>query len=367
MLGLVKVSADVEGAVVADVAEPEPGDDEVVIEVQACGICGTDLTFYDHPAPLARELGFSFPVLFGHEFAGRIVCVGTTVEGLVVGDLVTANPHLFCGACRFCLSDRPEICVDRPIIGWHRAGAFAERVAVRASNVYKVSPAVPASVAALGEPLSVGVHAVRRAALKPGSVACVIGPGPIGLLIAIACQEAGAGKVVVAGLESDAVRLELARQLGLETAVVDPPNGLSDLAAELAEEEAVTVFEASGAVAGVQAALELTPKDGKVLVLGIPHESVPINVAALALAEKQLIGCRGFAPEDWRRSISLIESRTRDLRRLVTAQLALSDHAEGFQLIRERRAIKVMLSASASADRSGAHEARNTFPAWADT
>jgi 2-desacetyl-2-hydroxyethyl bacteriochlorophyllide A dehydrogenase len=345
MLALVKESSKPREAAVTEVPDPQPGDDDVVIAVEACGICGSDLTFYDDPESLAKELGITFPVLFGHEFAGRITYVGANVADLAVGDLVTANPHLFCGVCRFCREDRPEICENRPIIGWHRPGGFAELVAVRASNVYPLSPAIPATVAALGEPLAVGVHAVRRADFEPGSVALVIGPGPIGLLIGLACQEAGAKRVVVAGLGADAMRLDVARSIGLETAVIGDPASVGRLNQNLERDVSVTVFEASGAPAGIRTALELAPKDGKVLVLGIPHDLVPINIAALAFAEKQLIGCRGFAPRDWTRSVEIIERRTEDLGRLVTSKLPLADHDVAFQSLRERTAIKIMLSA----------------------
>jgi L-iditol 2-dehydrogenase len=345
MLGLVKDSASSRDAVVAEVPDPQPTDDDVVIAIEACGVCGTDLTFYDDPEALTKELGLVFPVVFGHEFAGRIAFVGANVDDFAVGELVTANPHLFCGACRFCLEDRPEICDSRPIVGWHRPGGFAEMVAVRASNVYAVAPTVPASVAALAEPLAVGVHAARRAEFAPGSVACIIGPGPIGLLIGVACQEAGAKSVVIAGLRADALRLEVAQSIGLETAVIEDLEGLRQLGDRLAEADAVTVFEASGAERGIQAALELAPKNGKVLVLGIPHAAVPINVAELALAEKWLIGCRGFAPRDWTSSVDIIERRTEDLAQLITSELSLSDHQAAFRLLRERRAIKIMLSA----------------------
>lgn len=344
MLGLIKPSDEPRHAIVGQVPKPEPGRDDVVIAVEACGICGTDLTLYDAPAVLAREMDIVFPIVFGHEIAGRVASIGPDVEGLAVGDLVVVNPHLYCGRCHFCCNGQPGICDDRPIIGIHRSGGFAELVAVRASNVYAVRPTVPPSVAALAEPLTVGVHAARRAQCGNGNEVCIIGPGPIGLLLGVACQEAGARRVVVAGLQADAVRLDVANAIGLDTVELDDEASLQALAADLPRDESTIVFEASGSASGLHAALELAPKAGKVIALGIPKDPVPINIAALAFAEKSVIGCRAYAPVDWSRTVEIVERRTVDLARLLTTRMSLVDHDAAFSLLRDSQAVKIVLS-----------------------
>jgi 2-desacetyl-2-hydroxyethyl bacteriochlorophyllide A dehydrogenase len=345
--GLVKQDDAPRQAVVGQVPEPQPGRDEVIIAVEACGVCGTDLTLYDSPAALAREMDIAFPIVFGHEISGRVSSTGPDVEGLAIGDLVVANPHLYCGTCHFCRSGQPGICDDRPIIGIHRSGGFAERVAVRASNVYPVRSTVPPTIAALAEPLTVAVHAARRAQCGNDNVVCIIGPGPIGLLVGVACQEAGARRVVVAGLRADALRLDVAGAIGLETVQFDDQASRRAFAADLPRNESTIVFEASGSASGLHDALEIAPKAGKVIVLGIPHDPVPINVAALAFAEKSLIGCRAYAPVDWTRTIGIVERRVDDLARLLTARMSIFDHDTAFRLLRESQAVKIVLSPGA--------------------
>jgi 2-desacetyl-2-hydroxyethyl bacteriochlorophyllide A dehydrogenase len=352
--GLVKQNDTPRHAVVRQVPEPEPGRADVVIAVEACGICGTDLTLYDSPAMLAREMDIVFPIVFGHEISGRISFVGPDVGGLAVGDLVVANPHLYCGKCYFCCRGQPGICDDRPIIGLHRSGGFAELVTVRASNVYAVRPAVPPSVAALAEPLTVGVHAARRAQCGNGNDVCIIGPGPIGLLLGVACQEAGARRVVVAGLRADALRLDVAKAIGLDTVELDGDASPRAVAADFPRNESTIIFEASGSPGGLQMALELAPKAGKVIVLGIPTEPVPVNVAALAFAEKSVIGCRAYAPLDWRQTVGILERRTDDLARLLTASISLYNHDQAFNLLRDRQAGKIVLSPGAAPEKLAA-------------
>ena len=267
---------------------------------------------------------------------------------------MVANPHLYCGKCHFCRSGQPGICDDRPIIGIHRSGGFAELVAVRASNVYPIRHTVPPSVAALAEPLTVGVHAARRAQCGHGNEVCIIGPGPIGLLLGIACQEAGVRRVVVAGLRADARRLEVANAIALDTVQFDDEATVGTLAADLPRNESTIVFEASGSASGLQAALELAPKGGKVIALGIPKEPVPINVAALAFAEKTVIGCRAYAPVDWSRTIGIIERRADDLARLLTTRMSLDNHDAAFNLLRSSQAVKIVLSPCAAPEVPGA-------------
>lgn len=349
MRGLVKQSASPRDAAVKQVAEPEAGPDDVLVAVEACGICGTDVALYEGPAEFADEMGMEFPIVFGHEFAGRISFVGARVDGLSVGELVTANPHLFCGDCHFCRSGQPEICDDRPVIGIHRPGGFADVVAVRARNVYQVPPAVPAAVAALAEPLAVAAHAVRRENCGSGNFVCVVGPGPIGLLIGLACQEAGVERVVVVGRDGNAMRLSIANAIGLETTEIDDADAARSLAADLPADGSTLVFDASGSPSGLQTALMLAPKAGSVLALGVAHEAVAIDVAGLTLDEKSLIGCRGYAPVDWRRSMTIMARRSGDLASLVTNELSLAEFESAFGLLRERQAVKVVLSPAGSA------------------
>ena len=326
-----------------EVPTPEPGPGEVMIQVLAAGLCGTDLTLYQAPVQLAAQMGIEFPIVFGHEFAGRISALGAGVGGPALGTLVTANPHLFCKQCYYCRTDRPEVCVNRPIVGYNRPGGMAEYVVVRAENVYTLPDSVPPAVAALSEPLAVGTHMAARAGVRPGAVPVVLGPGPIGLATAIGCQVAGAERVIVAGLPEDADRLEVARRWGMETYyATDPALGEAVLAASdgLGAE---IVFEVAGKAAALRQAFQLCRKDGTVFAVGIPADPVPVDVAMMALNEKRLVGSRGYRPVDWQAAASLVAQRTKDLEAMVSAVLPLDQAKLGFEKMIARQGLRQIL------------------------
>ncbi|MDA8219082.1 MAG: VIT1/CCC1 transporter family protein [Dehalococcoidales bacterium] len=225
-----------------------------------------------------------------------------------------------------------------------RLGRIQQTNAVaRAENVYLLDEAVPPAVAALGEPLALGHHLAARACIGPDSLAVVFGPGPIGLVTALGCQEAGARRVVVAGLPEDEARLAIARNWGMETYhATDPAFARAMLAATdgLGPE---TVFEASGSPAALKQALQLVAKDGTVYAVGIPSREVPLDIAAQVFAEKRLVGSRGYRPRDWDSAAALISRRWADLQPLVSDVLPLGDFEAAFAKAFAREGIRIIL------------------------
>ncbi|MHB9092596.1 MAG: zinc-dependent alcohol dehydrogenase, partial [Chloroflexota bacterium] len=328
---------------VIDVPVPTPASGEVLIKVLACGLCGTDMTLYKFPAELAQQMGIQFPIVFGHEFGGRVAGLGAGVEGLPVGTLVTVNPHLYCKECLYCRSDRHEICLNRPIVGYNRPGGFAEYVAVRAENVYRLEEHVPPVLAAVAEPLAIGHHMAARSGTGPGSLTVVFGPGPIGLVTAIGCQAAGAERVLVVGLPEDEERLAIARRWGMETYHAGAPalvETLRDATGGLGPE---SVFEVSGSAAALRQALQLVRKDGTVYAVGIPGKDVPLDLAAMVFAEKRLVGCRGYRPQDWVSAAALINARSHDLMPLVSDVLPLDQHERAFAKALSKEGIRIVI------------------------
>ena len=326
-----------------DAPLPAPREGEILIRVLACGICGTDLTLYRWSDQVAAQLSVSLPAIFGHEFAGRVVEAGPGVSEPAVGTLVTVNPHLYCKQCHYCRTDRPEICDNRPIVGYARPGGFAEYVAVRAENAYSLPDSLSPAVGALGEPIALGLHLAARAGVGPGSLPVVLGPGPIGLVTALGCQAAGAERVIVAGLEEDADRLAVARRLGVETHYSSGPL-LEEVVREATQGMgAEIVFEASGSAGALRQALGLCRKDGTVVAVGIPGKDVPIDVAALVLSEKRIVGSRGYRPQDWRAAAALIARRAADLEALVSDVLPLDQFEAGFARMIARQGLRIML------------------------
>jgi threonine dehydrogenase-like Zn-dependent dehydrogenase len=346
MLALVK-TAPLPGHVeLIETPAPVPRGGEVLVKVGACGICGTDFSLYHTPERLAAEMGMAFPLIFGHEFAGWVSQTGSGVDSLQVGDLVTVNPVLYCGRCFYCNSGREEICESRPALGAQLPGGFAEYVAVREENALRLPPSVPPAVGALGEPLAVALHAVKRSGIMPGWRTVIVGAGPLGLLTALACKLAGAEDVVVVGLRDDAERLAVARQLGLEASFADD----AELDGRVRERTlglgAEVTFEVAGTAPALHHALRLCRKDGTVVTLGIPHEDIPVDISAFTFAEKRMVGSRGYTPRDWADAVSLIATRTDDLARIVSDVLPLESIELAISRLASRKGLKVVLDPS---------------------
>src|SRR5882757_5545692 len=182
---------------------PAPGPDEVVIAVKAAGICAGDLYIYSGKNPYTQ-----YPVIGGHEICGTVVTAGKNVEPLDRNRLVVVEPFLSCGACYPCRVGKPNCCARLQIIGVHRPGGYAETVLVPASHLHKVPAEVSPLWAAFAEPVTIGIHACRRAGVLAGEYVLVLGCGPIGLAI---IEVALARKARVVAVDVNQQRLETAR------------------------------------------------------------------------------------------------------------------------------------------------------------
>ena len=262
-----------------DVPEPDPAPGEVVVEVRAAGICGSEL----HGA---RRPGFRQPpLIMGHEFAG-------TGAG---GEAVVVNPILSCGRCAECRRGLRHVCREREIIGVHRAGGFAERVAVPASALRPLPPGLPWEAAALIEPAANALHAWNLA-LGAVGVECrrvaVIGCGAIGLLCAATALSSGAGQVEVTDLSP--ARLAAAQRLGAE--VADP--GLSD--------QYDVVIDAVGSAATRAASVTHQRPGGVAVWLGLAGEETGFDGNALIRSEKRVVGSFAYRDEEFAQAMARI-------------------------------------------------------------
>ena len=328
---------------VGTAVEPSCGAKEIVIAVSGCGICGSDLTVYHEGA--LHEVDAPFPRIMGHEFTGEVVEVGTDVEDFAVGDWVIVNPHEYCGSCLACRRSEQEMCANLLIYGVHKPGAFAERIGVRAQNALRLPREVALAVGALAEPLACGVHTVERLHVQGDDLVVVLGPGPIGVLIAIAAQEAGVARLLVTGLEDDRERLTLAESLGIETHV-SRSGSLERRGAELSDGVgADVVFEAAGSPTAVGAALQLCRTGGRVGALGLPHEPIVIeDPYDLVLSEKSIIGVRSYRPASWVTTVAILERRVDDLRKVISHRMPIEAWHEAIELLERRAAMKVVLA-----------------------
>jgi (R,R)-butanediol dehydrogenase/meso-butanediol dehydrogenase/diacetyl reductase len=311
---------------VDEVPEPTAAPGEVVVAVFACGMCGSDLHEYLHgPVYIPRQrhplTGVEPPVTLGHEFAGRVVALGAGVESLRPGDRVAVNPCLVCGECAWCRSGRRNHCARLATLGLSRDGAFAPLVAVPTYGCHPLPDAVTDEQAAVVEPLSVAVHACRRGRLTAGERVAVVGAGPVGLLVLQVARALGGE--VTAVIEPRGDRRRLARELGAGTALDpgagDPGRALADLTGG---QRADLVFECVGNPAAFATALKAAGKGGRVVLVGLLPEAVPLNALQLLAHEKELIGSSAYVDE-FPEAIDLLARGLVRVDRLVTARIPL--------------------------------------------
>lgn len=342
MEALVKTQSGVGFLDIVEVPEPVMGDDDVLIEIAAAGICGTDIHIMEdrfHSTP---------PVILGHEFSGIIVDIGKNVSGLEKGERVVAEPHKGgCGTCRYCLTGSVEICRNKRAIGYKIDGCFASHIALPATSIHKIPDNVSLEHAALTEPLAVAVKAVlERSIVEPGDFVVVSGCGPIGLLAAAAAKFAGARAVMVTGMDGDEpLRLPAALEMGIDYAVNIQKTDLLEKVLELTDNQgADMVVEASGAGPAIIQAFDLIKIDGKISGIGLTgKESIPIPWDG-AMKKAARVSC-SFSTNwtSWERALSMLATGTVNVEPVISGTMPLRDWKAAFDQLMKLEAIKILL------------------------
>ncbi len=322
---------------VEDAVAPEAGERGIVLDVKACGICGSDLHVY-----LEGALVKPGQVL-GHEFAGEVVAIGGEVEGIEVGDRLTGIPIQPCGECRRCGEGLGHLCerMHETSIGFGIPGAFAERVRIPNAqlgvNVFALPDDLAWEDGASVEPLAVAVHCVRRADAAAGQSAFVFGLGTIGLHVAQVLRAHGVDPVL--GYDLSELRRQRAVELGVE--VVDA-SGARDI---LGDRELDLVFECAGAPPLIQTAIDLVRPRGTVTIVALYDALATIDPMVLLHKEVTLVGGAMVTPEDFRESLDLLGSGRATGTGLVTHRARLSELPAAFELQCDKDAtIKVMVA-----------------------
>ncbi|BBY38038.1 threonine dehydrogenase [Mycobacterium mantenii] len=281
-----------------EVPTPDAGPHDVVIEVSACGICGTDLHEFQHGPNMIRHTphplsGVTPPLTLGHEFSGHVVSVGDTITDLQVGQLVTVDPCLRCGSCPSCLRGDYHLCTKGGSVGLASDGAFASHVLVPRVNVLPVPAGVPAEWAAVAEPLAVGLHAATRADVGPGDVVLITGGGPIGIASLLGALSRGAAAVYVS--EPLPERAELARRFGA-TEAFDPTT--TDVRREVFLRSGRVgpdaAIEATGRPEAFELAITAVRRGGRVSIVGISDQRLDVDLRQVVLFERSVLGALGY-------------------------------------------------------------------------
>ena len=329
-----------------DWEEPNCGDKEILVAVKAAGICGTDLSIFDWAETTVREHKVPFPIIMGHEFAGNVIKVGSKVKkDIKLGDLVTANNILNCGKCRYCLEGATNVCDNRPTFGIQIPGFFTEKVAIREENIYKVDANVTPEIACLCEPLCVALHAAEKIPPHSDDIIAVLGSGSIGLLLVLVLKEVfGVKKVFLTGTAGDNNRLAIGEELGAEIINVSKEDAQKIIFSATNNQGCDIVFETAGHPQAVLQAIELTRKLGKVGLVGMPHDSTPISTTKLCIKEMEIVAIRAHTPKTWESCIRLLPQLSNNLEKIITHRLPMHQAAEGFRLVKNKEAVKVILT-----------------------
>lgn len=310
----------------------EPGPGEVIVRPQAVGICGSDFHY------LMGELG-DFPRVQGHEVGAVVEAVGPG-GGLRPGDHVALHPLSHCGRCYPCRIGRTNVCDNFSLIGIHEDGALQELLRMPEELVFATKERRPA-IAALAEPLSIGVRAINRSRLEAGEHAVVLGAGPIGQAIALLAAERGASVLMVDPMES---RLAIGAGMGAETLAWG--DDVIDAAREWAGGEgAEVVFDATGAPDAIRAGFEVAVSAGRLVMVGMSHHDVPLRVFGFVDKELDVLGVSCCQGDEFGEAVAFVERHGDRLENLITQEFPLSRAPEALRWAMEHpnEAMKVVI------------------------
>ncbi len=344
MIAVVKTAPGRGHVELREVPEPEPAENQVKLEIAHCGICGTDLhvlhdTFRNFP-----------PVILGHEFVGRVVGEGAGARGSAdpaARYAVLGATAVTCGRCRYCRSGDFMFCAERRGMGHGVHGAFARYACVRPDQLFRLDDDLPDEEGALVEPLAAAVHAVAEVTdVRPGDVALVSGPGPIGMLCLLVLAQQGI-KTLVAGTSADAGRLALARQFGAARVIdVQKENLLDAVLAETGGAGVDVAFEVAGVAASATACLDALRPLGRYTQVGHFGRDITAPFDRIGFRQLRVAGSVGYTADTWTRAMRLIAQGLKPSR-IVTHRLPLERWREGFDLFERKEALKVLLQPSA--------------------
>jgi L-iditol 2-dehydrogenase len=341
---------DVEDIRLEDVPEPELGDDDVIVEVAACGICGSDLEYYTGRSPVGTADGKG-PLILGHEFSGRVVRVGKDAQGVKEGDRVAVNPIQSSAASNLSRSGNPHFDLS-VVLGVTTNGGFAQLVRTRAEHAYPLPDDLTDAQGAFVEMLAASLNAVEKAEIELGDLVVIYGPGPVGLSMLQLARRSG-GRVAMVGTRD--YRLELAKELGAEhvfnTADSSSPYYAADLpeairgvnAGELAERAIV----ATAVEEATQSALDVTGNGSTVVFMGLAGPEDVVRVPMLvALTQDKSIRFSWLYPNQWPKTIRLLREGIVDTSKIITHSIALDRIDEGIQQViaRDDGVIKIVVT-----------------------
>lgn len=311
---------------------PTPGPEDVIVQVGACGVCGTDLHILAGEFPPTP-----YPIVPGHEAAGTVSAVGSGVVGLREGDRVAIDPSLFCGSCHYCRLGRGNLCERWGAIGDTVDGAFAEFVKVPAANAYPIPDSMDFGVAAFVEPVSCAVHAVDRLQLRFGETALIYGAGTMGLILAQLVRAAGAS--VVALCDVNPLRVERAKSFGFGASGPDfeSVRGVSSRGFD-------NVIEATGVTAVAESAMAAVGKGGKLMIFGVSPGGDQARYEPFRVYNEEITIVGSMAVLlSYGRAVDIVAAGGVDAARMITDTFGLDGFSTALDTVRRGAGLKVQI------------------------
>lgn len=312
---------------------------DLLVKVSYCGICGTDLHIYEGKVPYVK-----FPIIPGHEFAGKVTAIGSKVTDFSIGDRVTINPNLSCNDlnyeypdyCYYCKKNRPHFCTNWEAIGVTRNGAFAEYVVCPNTSAIKVPDNVSLVEAVFMEPIACCLHGLHQITINPNDTVLVIGAGSIGLLMIALIKLLFKSKIIAC--EPISSRRNLAAQLGADITVNPSTKSLNELVMSDTNGYGVDIsIEAVGSGATAYDAVNLLNRGGKALIFGVADPSTTINLNLFNLYNKELSIFGSFTnPHENNEALNILKKKSFEVTKLVSHNFPLDSLEKGLLLMKKR-------------------------------
>ncbi len=322
-----------------DVEVPLPGKGQVQIRVQRIGVCGSDIHVFHGKHPFV-----TYPLIQGHEYAGLIEAIGEGVEGVAIGDKVTATPQEVCGVCSPCRRGQYNACEELKVRGFQAPGSAQDLFVTEAEKLVKLPADFEPEQGAFVEPVAVAAHSTGRAGDLTGRNVVVAGAGTIGNFVAQACKSRGAAKVLITDVSD--FRLEVAQQVGIAATCNVIKEPLADAVKRVFGDDG---FDVAVEVAGVEASLstlvELIGKGGTLLIVGVYGEKPQVDMSVICEHELDVKGSMMYRHEDWVQAVEWIASGDVQTEPLVSKHFSFDDYPAAYAFIEAEgeRSMKVMI------------------------
>lgn len=314
-----------------EVPVPEPEAGEVLVKIMEIGVCGSDIHVYHGEHPFT-----SYPVTQGHEVSGLVEKLGAGVTGLSVGQKVTIQPQVVCGQCYPCRHGKYNLCENLKVMGFQTTGVASHYFAVDAKKVTLLPETMSLEEGAMIEPLAVAVHAVRRAGDVAGKDICVLGAGPIGILVAQTAKGMGAGRVMITDISE--IRLQKAAECGIDFCVNTKETDFGEaLLQHFGPDKADVIYDCAGNDITMGQAIQYARKGSTIILVAVFAGMAKVDLAVLNDHELDLNTSMMYRSEDYEKAIELADSGKVRLKPLISQRFPFQSYLDAYRYIDENR------------------------------